>query len=83
MRRLRVPVFADQVTNVRRRYYPITSPAGKGAKWEYVSSDGVEWYPFDTDTQCLIEEAWAKVTFYKSFIGTRDNYVSNCREIKR
>lgn len=47
---------------MRRKYYPPTSPAGKGAKWECAVDHGQEWQAFDMDTQCLIEEAWAKVS---------------------
>ncbi|XP_022916628.1 protein deltex isoform X2 [Onthophagus taurus] len=50
----------EEIIKVRRKCYPLTSPAGKGAKWEYAGSDNTEWYSFDTDIQCLIEEAWAK-----------------------
>ncbi|KAK9719906.1 WWE domain [Popillia japonica] len=51
---------SDEVVKVRRKCYPLASPPGKGAKWECAGSDGSEWYPFDTDIQCLIEEAWAR-----------------------
>lgn len=53
----------DIVVKVRRRCYPQTSPAGKGAKWEVASTDcSNEWHAFDMDIQCLIEEAWARVS---------------------
>lgn len=55
-------IFLDEVVKVRRKCYPLASPPGKGAKWECAGSDGSEWYPFDTDIQCLIEEAWARVS---------------------
>ncbi|KRT82578.1 hypothetical protein AMK59_3509, partial [Oryctes borbonicus] len=51
---------SDQIVKVRRKCFPLTSPAGKGAKWECAGSEGTDWYPFDTDIQCLIEEAWAR-----------------------
>lgn len=52
---------SDIVVKVRRRCYPQTSPAGKGAKWEVASTDcSNEWHAFDMDIQCLIEEAWAR-----------------------
>lgn len=54
--------FLDEVVHVRRKYYPPASPAGKGAKWECAIDHGQEWQVFDMDTQCLIEEAWAKVS---------------------
>lgn len=49
------------VVRVRRKCYPPTSPAGKGAKWECAVDNGTEWQVFDMDIQCLIEEAWARV----------------------
>ncbi|XP_044253813.1 protein deltex [Tribolium madens] len=50
----------DEVVKVRRKCYPPSSPAGKGAKWECVDPEnGTDWHPFDMDIQCLIEEAWA------------------------
>ncbi|KAL3273718.1 hypothetical protein HHI36_015148 [Cryptolaemus montrouzieri] len=52
---------SDSVTKVRRKCYPPSSPAGKGAKWECASSENSsEWHPFDMDIQCLIEEAWSR-----------------------
>ncbi|KAJ8975954.1 hypothetical protein NQ317_011922 [Molorchus minor] len=52
---------SDIVVPVRRKCYPPSSPAGKGAKWECAGSDhNQEWHPFDMDIQCLIEEAWAR-----------------------
>ncbi|XP_050301934.1 protein deltex [Anthonomus grandis grandis] len=51
--------YSEIVKPVRRKCYPQSSPAGKGAKWECVGSDH-EWHSFDMDIQCLIEEAWAK-----------------------
>ncbi|XP_017770458.1 PREDICTED: protein deltex [Nicrophorus vespilloides] len=52
----------DQVIRVRRKCYPQSSPAGKGAKWEVASIEHNmnEWHSFDMDIQCLIEEAWAR-----------------------
>lgn len=50
----------EDVLNVRRKCYPPTSPAGKGAKWEWAGDQGEEWHVYDMDIQCLIEEAWAK-----------------------
>ncbi|XP_060521849.1 protein deltex [Cylas formicarius] len=49
---------SDVIVPVRRKCYPPSSPAGKGAKWECVGPDH-EWHAFDMDIQCLIEEAWA------------------------
>ncbi|XP_066254335.1 protein deltex [Euwallacea similis] len=51
--------YSDVVVPVRRKCYPPSSPAGKGAKWECVGSDH-DWHAFDMDIQCLIEEAWAQ-----------------------
>ncbi|XP_030751953.1 protein deltex [Sitophilus oryzae] len=51
--------YSDVAVPVRRKCYPPSSPAGKGAKWECVGSDH-EWHAFDMDIQCLIEEAWAR-----------------------
>ena len=56
---------------VRREYYAYTSPAAKGAKWEWGSSDAVtgsngsntsesEWHIYDMEVQTVIEEAWAQ-----------------------
>ena len=44
---------------VRREYYPHTSPAGKGAKWEW-AGDGAdpEWHIYDMEVQTVIEDAW-------------------------
>jgi len=44
---------------VRREYYPHTSPAGKGAKWEW-AGDGQdpEWHIYDMEVQTVIEDAW-------------------------
>ncbi|KAK9883285.1 hypothetical protein WA026_001468 [Henosepilachna vigintioctopunctata] len=52
---------SDSVIKVRRKCYPPSSPAGRGAKWECASAENSsEWHPFDMDIQCLIEEAWSK-----------------------
>ncbi|RZC40797.1 deltex [Asbolus verrucosus] len=51
---------SDVIVKVRRKCYPPSSPAGKGAKWECVDPENeTDWHPFDMDIQCLIEEAWA------------------------
>ncbi|XP_065344525.1 protein deltex [Cloeon dipterum] len=44
---------------VRRSLFLSNSLAGKGAKWEW-EGDGTDWYIYDMDVQCAIEEAWAK-----------------------
>lgn len=55
--------FIDEVIRVRRKCYPPSSPAGKGAKWEVAGiENGSDWHAFDMDIQCLIEEAWARVS---------------------
>lgn len=57
--------MADNTVQVRRKCYPPSSPAGKGAKWECAASEhSTEWHTFDMDIQCLIEEAWARVSFF-------------------
>ena len=53
---------------VRREYYPHTSPAGKGAKWEW-AGDGPdpEWHIYDMEVQTVIEDAWTlgkQVTYF-------------------
>lgn len=53
---------------MRRKCYPPSSPAGKGAKWECAGSEhSTEWHTFDMDIQCLIEEAWARVNLSPFF----------------
>lgn len=47
---------------MRRQCYPPDSPAGKGAKWEWAGDKIGEWHTYDMDIQCLIEEAWARVS---------------------
>lgn len=48
---------------VRREYYAHTSPAAKGAKWEWAShsssTSSSEWHIYDMEVQTVIEEAWA------------------------
>lgn len=62
-------LISDEIVPVRRKCYPPSSPAGKGAKWECAGSDHVtEWHAFDMDIQCLIEEAWARVNILLKFI---------------
>lgn len=55
-------VILDETFNVRRSFYEPSSPAGKGAKWEW-EGDGQpgarEWHTYDMEVQCLIESAWA------------------------
>ena len=57
--------------SVRREYYAYTSPAAKGAKWEWGSSEALtgsngsntsesEWHIYDMEVQTVIEEAWAQ-----------------------
>lgn len=54
---------SEEVLRVRRKCYPPSSPAGKGAKWEWAGDQDVEWHVYDMDVQCLIEDAWAKVRY--------------------
>lgn len=51
----------DETHNVRRKFYHPVSPAGKGAKWEW-AGDTDDWHTYDMEVQCLIEEAWARVS---------------------
>lgn len=44
---------------VRREYYAHTSPAAKGAKWEWASSAHADWHIYDMEVQTVIEESWA------------------------
>lgn len=48
---------------MRRKFYLPGSPAGKGAKWEW-AGDSDDWHTYDMEVQCLIEEAWARVSEY-------------------
>lgn len=48
--------------NVRRKCYLPDSPAGKGAKWEWAGDAPGDWHTYDMEIQCLIEEAWARVS---------------------
>lgn len=61
-------LFLEEIVRVRRKCYPPSSPAGKGAKWECAGTDHTEWHAFDMDIQCLIEEAWARVSNTYTFI---------------
>ena len=56
---------------VRREYYAYTSPAAKGAKWEWGTSEALtgsngsnasdsDWHIYDMEVQTVIEEAWAQ-----------------------
>ncbi|XP_046429356.1 protein deltex isoform X1 [Neodiprion virginianus] len=58
--------------NVRRKFYLPGSPAGKGAKWEWVG-DTDDWHTYDMEVQCLIEEAWARgdktIDVSKTYLG--------------
>ncbi len=57
---------------VRREYYPHTSPAGKGAKWEW-AGDGPdpEWHIYDMEVQTVIEDAWT--------LGKQVTYLTACK----
>ncbi|XP_008546966.1 protein deltex [Microplitis demolitor] len=62
----------EQIHNVRRQFYLPSSPAGKGAKWEW-AGDTDDWHTYDMDVQCLIEEAWAigdkTIDVSKTYLG--------------
>jgi hypothetical protein len=45
---------------VRREFYPSSSPAGKGAKWEWGGDTTAEWHIYDMEVQAVIEVAWTK-----------------------
>lgn len=48
------------VYSVRREFYPHTSPAGKGAKWEWSGETRGDWHIYDMEVQVVIEDSWAK-----------------------
>ena len=60
--KLHFSIFQGVPHNVRRKCYLPDSPAGKGAKWEWAGDGPGEWHTYDMEIQCLIEEAWARVT---------------------
>lgn len=45
---------------VRREFYTSTSPAGKGAKWEWGGDTTSDWHIYDMEVQVVIEEAWSR-----------------------
>lgn len=45
--------------NVRRQFYSPSSPLGKGIKWEFAGNMMNQWFLYDIDVQCIIEDAWA------------------------
>jgi len=46
--------------SVRREFYPHTSPAGKGAKWEWSGETPGDWHTYDMEVQVVLEETWSK-----------------------
>lgn len=58
--KLKVSVLSDTFFEVRRSYFSPSSPAGKGARWEWCG-DNNEWYPYDAEVQCYIEGGWVEV----------------------
>ena len=46
--------------SVRREFYPHTSPAGKGSRWEWAGETGGDWHIYDMEVQVVIEDSWAK-----------------------
>ena len=46
--------------SVRREFYPHTSPAGKGAKWEWSGETKGDWHIYDMEVQVVIEDSWSK-----------------------
>jgi len=52
---------------VRRMLYAPSSPAGKGTKWEWSggsSDNNCDWRPYNMHVQCIIEDAWARVSYH-------------------
>lgn len=50
---------------VRRMFYAPSSPAGKGTKWEWSggsADSNTDWRPYNMHVQCIIEDAWARVS---------------------
>jgi len=50
---------------VRRMFYAPSSPAGKGTKWEWSggsADSNNDWRPYNMHVQCIIEDAWARVS---------------------
>eukprot|EP00092_Neocalanus_flemingeri_P017841 GFUD01019305.1.p1 GENE.GFUD01019305.1~~GFUD01019305.1.p1 ORF type:complete len:875 (-),score=189.45 GFUD01019305.1:87-2711(-) len=45
---------------VRREFYPHTSPAGKGSKWEWSGETRGDWHIYDMEVQVVIEDSWSK-----------------------
>jgi len=45
---------------VRREFYPHTSPAGKGSKWEWSGETRGDWHIYDMEVQVVIEDSWAR-----------------------
>ncbi|XP_034952538.1 protein deltex [Chelonus insularis] len=62
----------EEIHGVRRKFYLPSSPAGKGAKWEW-AGDTDDWHTYDMEVQCLIEEAWAMgsktIDVSKTYLG--------------
>lgn len=62
-------VLPDTFYEVRRSYFSPSSPAGKGARWEW-SGDNNEWHPYDAEVQCYIEGGWVEVfDVYSEFLN--------------
>ncbi|XP_042881862.1 probable E3 ubiquitin-protein ligase DTX2 isoform X2 [Penaeus japonicus] len=47
------------IVNVRRHFYPQSSPAGQGAVWQWSGDKPGDWHMYDMCVQCIIEESWA------------------------
>ena len=47
---------------VRRQFYLPSSPAGRGAVWQWAGDTPGEWHSYDMDVQCLIEAVWSLVS---------------------
>ncbi|XP_069981789.1 protein deltex-like isoform X1 [Penaeus vannamei] len=47
-----------EIVNVRRNFYPQSSPAGQGAVWQWSGDKPGDWHMYDMCVQCVIEESW-------------------------
>ena len=45
---------------MRREFYPHTSPAGRGFKWEWSGEEPGDWHTYDMEVQVVLEDAWTK-----------------------
>ncbi|XP_043241701.1 probable E3 ubiquitin-protein ligase DTX2 [Amphibalanus amphitrite] len=50
---------SDRELVVRRQFYLPSSPAGRGAVWQWSGDTPGEWHSYDMDVQCLVEAVWS------------------------